>query len=73
MRTDDVASESLTGQWVGTVELAETVLVPPLSVRIARGRVIKRGDPIEVKTPENLEILVDTVGESLPGILWREM
>ena len=30
------------GDWEGTVELAETVTVPPLSVRIARCRVVRR-------------------------------
>jgi hypothetical protein len=34
--------------WEGTVELAETVTIPPLSVRIARCRVIRRGDSMVV-------------------------
>jgi len=32
------------GDWDGTVELAETVTVPPFSVRIARRRVVRRDD-----------------------------
>ena len=39
---------------LGTVELAEAVSVPPLSGRIARGRVVvRRGDSTEVKAPLN--------------------
>jgi hypothetical protein len=36
---------------LGTVELAETISVPPLSGRIARGRVVRRGDLTELKSP----------------------
>jgi hypothetical protein len=53
--------------WVGTVELAEAVTVPPLSVRIARCRVIRR-DGSMVKVPRNQVVLVETVAECLPGI-----
>ena len=52
--------------WVGTVELAGTVTVPPLSARIARCRVVRRDDLTEVKVPRNQVIMVDTQG--LPGI-----
>ena len=52
--------------WVGTVELAGTVTVPPLSVRIARCRVIRRGDSAVVKGPRNQVVMVDP--ECLPGI-----
>jgi hypothetical protein len=51
--------------WEGTVELAETVTVPPLSVRIARCRVVRRNDSTVVKVPQ--DVLVDHVG-GLPGI-----
>jgi len=54
------------GDWEGTVELAETVTVPPLSVRIARCRVIRRDDPMVGKVPRNQEILVEPGG--LPGV-----
>jgi hypothetical protein len=46
--------------WVGTVELAGTVMVPPLSVRIARGRGI-RCSGSAVKVPRNQVVLVDRV------------
>jgi hypothetical protein len=52
--------------WEGTVELAETVTLPPLSVRIARCRVIRRGDSMVVKVPRNKAVLLDL--EGLPGI-----
>jgi hypothetical protein len=52
--------------WEGTVELAETVMVPPLSVRIARCRVIRRDGPAVVKVPRNEAVLIDP--EGLPGI-----
>jgi hypothetical protein len=52
-------------EWVGTVELAGTVMVPPLSVRIARGRVIRRSGST-VKVPRNQVVLVDP--ECLPGV-----
>jgi hypothetical protein len=51
--------------WEGTVELAETVTVPPLSVRIARCRVIRRDDSTGVKVPQ--DVMVDPVC-GLPGI-----
>ena len=54
------------GDWEGTVELAETVTVPPLSVRIARCRVVRRNDSMVVKVPRNEAVLVDP--EGLPGI-----
>jgi hypothetical protein len=52
---------------LGTVELAETISVPPLSGRIARGRVVRRGDLMEFKAPSNQVIMVDPV-LGLPGI-----
>jgi hypothetical protein len=52
--------------WVGTVELAEAVTVPPLSGRIARCRVVRRSD-LEVEIPRNQVVMVDP--EGLPGIL----
>ena len=54
------------GDWEGTVELAETVTVPPLSVRIARCRVVRCGDSLVVKVPRNKAVFVDP--EGLPGI-----
>jgi hypothetical protein len=55
--------------WVGTVELTGTVTVPPLSVRIAQARVIRRDDlAVVVKVPQNQVVMVDTVAECLPGI-----
>jgi hypothetical protein len=45
----NLASEPFAEQWTGIVELVETVLVPPLSGRIARGRVVRRGDPTELR------------------------
>ena len=54
------------GDWEGTVELAETVTVPPLSVRIARCRVVRRNDSMVVKVPRNEAVLIDP--EGLPGI-----
>ena len=39
------------GDWEGTVELAETVTLSPLSGRIARCRVVRRGDSMGVKVP----------------------
>ena len=54
------------GDWEGTVELAETVTVPPLSARIARCRVVRRDDSMVVKVPRNQEILVDP--DDLPGV-----
>jgi len=53
--------------WEGTVELAETVTVPPLCVRIARCRVVRRNVSAIVKVPRNQEVLVDP--EGLPGVL----
>jgi hypothetical protein len=52
---------------IGTVELAEAVSVPPLSGRIARGRVVRRGDLTEFKAPRNYVIMVDPE-KRLPGI-----
>ena len=51
---------------VGTVELAETVSLPPLSVRIARCRVVRRDDPTDIKVPRKQLVMVDP--EGLPGI-----
>jgi hypothetical protein len=51
------------GDWEVTVELAETVTVTPLSVRIARCRVVRRDDSTIVKVPRNQEIMVDPEGQ----------
>lgn len=53
------------GGWVGTVELAETVTVPHLSVRIARCRVVRRDGSADIKVPQNQVVMVDP--ECLPG------
>jgi hypothetical protein len=53
--------------WEGTVELAKTVTVPPLSVRIARCRIVRRNVSTVVKVPRNQVVLVDP--EGLPGII----
>jgi hypothetical protein len=58
--------DGFVGDWKGTVELAGTVTVSPLSARIARCRVVRRDDPMVVKVPRNQEVLVDPDG--LPGI-----
>ena len=63
---EEIEHESV-GDWEGTVELAETVTVPPLSVRIARRRVVRRDASTIVKVPRNQEVLVDP--EGLPGVL----
>ena len=52
--------------WVGTVELAGTVTVSPLSARIAQCRVVTREDPMEINVPRNQVVMVDP--ECLPGI-----
>jgi len=52
--------------WAGTVELAETVSLPPLSARIARCRVVRRDDPTDVQVPRKQLVMVDP--EGLPGI-----
>jgi len=54
------------GDWECTVELAETVTVPPLSLRIARCRVVRRDTSTVIKVPRNQEVLVDPKG--LPGV-----
>ena len=54
------------GDWEGTVELAKTVTVPPLSVRIALCRVVRRNTSATIKVPRNQEVLVDP--EGLPGV-----
>ena len=54
------------GDWEGTVELAEAVTVPPLSVRTARCRVVRRDDSAVVKVPRQKAVFVDP--EGLPGI-----
>jgi len=63
---EEIERESV-GDWEGTVELAETVTVPPLCVRIARCRVVRRNVSTVVKVPRNQEVLVDP--EGLPGVL----
>ena len=55
--------------WESTVGLAETVTVPPLSVRIARCRVVRRDDSTVVKVPRNQLVMVDLF-HNLPGIYW---
>jgi hypothetical protein len=56
-------SLDLTDRWeeeescIGTVELAESVSVPPLSGRIAQGWVVRRGDLTEFKAPRNQEFI----------------
>jgi hypothetical protein len=62
---EDESNEPV-ADWEGTVELAETVTVPPLSVRIARCRVVRRDDSTVIKVPRNQEVLVDP--EGLPGV-----
>ena len=52
--------------WEGTVELAETVTVPPISVRIARCRVVGRDDSAVVKVPRNKTVLLDCL-----EYIWR--
>ena len=52
--------------WEGTVELAETVTVPPLSVRIARCRVVRRDGSTDVNIPRTQVVIVDP--EGTPGI-----
>ena len=54
------------GEWEGTVELAETLTVPPFSARITRCRVFRRNSSTVVKVPQKQEILVDS--EGLPGV-----
>jgi hypothetical protein len=44
---------------IGTVELAGAVSVPALSGRMARGRVVRRGDLTEFKDPRNQVVMVD--------------
>jgi hypothetical protein len=57
-------SDEAVEEWVGTVELAETVTVPPLSVRIARCRIIRRDGLASVKVPPDQIVLIDPY---LPG------
>jgi hypothetical protein len=52
--------------WEGAVEVAETVMAQPLSVRIARCLVVRRGHSAVVKVPRNQVVLVDP--EGLPGV-----
>jgi hypothetical protein len=56
------------GDWEGTVELEETVTVPPFSVRIARCRVVRRNASAIVEVPRKQEVLVDPILQGLPGI-----
>jgi hypothetical protein len=56
--------DGLVEEWVGTVELAETVTVPPLAGRIARCRVVRRSD-LEIKAPR---IIMVEPTVALPGI-----
>ena len=55
------------GDWEGTVELAGTVTVPSLSVRIARCRVVRRNDSTVVKVPRSQVVFVDSLLD-LPGV-----
>ena len=48
---DQEKGDESVGDWEGTAEFAETVTLPPLSGRIARCRVIRRGDSKVVKVP----------------------
>jgi len=52
--------------WEGTVELAETVTVPPLSVRIARCRVVRRDGLDGCKVPQKQVVYIDP--EGTPGV-----
>lgn len=52
--------------WEGTVELTEAVTVPPLSARIARVRVVRRGSPMIVEVPRSQAVLLEP--EGLPGV-----
>jgi hypothetical protein len=63
---DEEARVEPVGDWEGTVELAETVTVPQLSVRIAQCRVIRRDGPVVDRVPRNEAVLIDP--EGLPGI-----
>jgi hypothetical protein len=63
LRDDSEENESC----IGTAELAESVSVPPLSGRIARSRVVRRGDSTEFKAPRNQVVTVDPEIR-LPGI-----
>jgi hypothetical protein len=51
IRSQEEGDDGAVEDWVGTVELAGTVTVSPLSVRIARCRVVRRGDSVDVKSP----------------------
>jgi hypothetical protein len=42
LRSQEEGSDGSVEEWVGTVDLAGTVTAPPLSVRIARRRVVRR-------------------------------
>jgi hypothetical protein len=47
---------------------SQRLSVPPLSGRIARGRVVRRGDSADFKAPPSYEIMVEPVKRCLPGI-----
>jgi hypothetical protein len=64
-QSNEWESDEPVEDWVGTVELAEAVTVPPLSGRIVRCRVVRRSD-LEVEIHRNQVVLVDQ--EGLPGI-----
>jgi hypothetical protein len=57
-QSNEWESDEPVEDWVGTVELAEAVTVPPLSGRIARCRVVRRSD-LEVEIPRNQVVMVD--------------
>jgi hypothetical protein len=54
--------------WEGTIELVETVTLPPLSGRIARCRVVRRGDSMVVDKVPWCNEAVSLDPEGLPGI-----
>jgi len=57
-RERDEGGVELVGDWEGTVELAEAVTVPPLSVSIARCRVVRRSDSAVDKVPRSEAVLI---------------
>jgi hypothetical protein len=65
-RSQEQASDGSVEEWLGTVDLAGTVTVPRLSVRIARYRVVRRDSSAVIKVPRNQVVMVDP--ECLPGI-----
>jgi hypothetical protein len=66
IHSQEERSDGAVEDWVGTVEVAGTVTVSPLSVRIARCRVVRRDDSADIKVSRNKVVMVDP--ECLPGI-----